>query len=94
MWDQPQSVRGEMEDFLKDLNVPLTFVNVHVAWRSCPEIAIQIWLRIGNYQSAHDLLVSNMTLPQLSQPGDTKLILDRLSNFPISNWRENGLTLL
>ena len=67
MWNKNQNERKQMEVFLNDLNLPRIFVNVHVAWRSNPEAAIDIWLGIGNFQDAHDLLITYMDLYEKSK---------------------------
>ena len=80
-----------MEEFLNGLSMPEIFINVHVAWRSNPEQAIDLWLHVGNYQDAHDLLITHM---DLSEKFKIKPILEELEKQQIQNWRENGLTLL
>lgn len=64
-----------MEVFLNDLSMPETFINVHVAWRSSPEQAINLWLHVENYQDAHDLLITHM---DLSEKFKIKPILEEL----------------
>lgn len=49
MWVKNMGERRQMEVFLNDLSMPETFINVHVAWRSNPEQAIELWLHVGNY---------------------------------------------